>query len=91
MLQCLHKVTYCKLVNPLETRLDRIWTIISHVTDDEIEKNEMSVPSNFLMVFKIFLMHSSQCKPTFNSTTYFKKKLFKHLNINKYVLIVEMW
>lgn len=30
----------------------------------------LELPSIFLMAFKIFLMHSSQCKPTFNSTTW---------------------
>jgi len=31
------------------------------------------LPSIFLMALRIFLIHSSQCKPTFTSTTWWQK------------------
>lgn len=45
-------------------------------------RRNKALPSNFLMVFNIFLMHSSQCSPTFNSTTYLHKRINSHIKGN---------
>lgn len=56
-------------INFIFNKLEIDWIEKSSNFKYSIAHELRQVPSIFLMAFKIFLMHSSQCNPTFNSTT----------------------
>uniref|UniRef100_A0A9I9E8G3 Uncharacterized protein n=1 Tax=Cucumis melo TaxID=3656 RepID=A0A9I9E8G3_CUCME len=48
-------------------------TRINYLTTGDSDEDIEHKPWIFLMALRIFLIHSSQCKKTFNSTTYGQK------------------
>lgn len=59
--------------NEIPNGLLIVLKIIKLKTIGEIDEDNEHKPCIFLMALRIFLMHSSQCKKTFSSTTYGQK------------------